>query len=241
MTTAYQKDLKIVIPEGLNRKATLDLSPTGDVQLHEGREKLSSQILRTIVNEESLGRNLLNKKTVKYRQIKTLLTILLRNFRQIQINEVKFYDPDVTGYSVWRRAAGSDERFKRISDRAQTWKYVDTELNNGTEYEYGITKLYKDSYETNFIENFVITPSSFLSKKDFVLGSSTVAIPENRQVIFYFDYNRYFKGSELLETIDNIRSYVPEEEPRQLIIEIIGRDLNGNKTTISNNFIRLGS
>lgn len=240
MTTKYQKDFRITIPEGLNKKATLDLSPTGDIQLHEGSKKLTAQILRAIVNENSIGRQLLNIKTVKPRHIKTLLTVILRNFKQTQINEIEFYDPDVSGFSVWRRAAGTDEQFSRVSDKAQTWKYTDTGLFNGTEYEYGISKIYRDTYETNFVENINVTPSTFASRQDFIIGDSTIFIPGNKQVTMFFDYSRAFRGSELLNTVENIRSYAAEDDPRNLIVEIVGTDFNGNETTLTNSFVVIG-
>jgi len=240
MTLPYQTDLKVLIPEGQVKKCTLALSPTGDIQLVDGHFKLVAQLVRAVINDQSVGKALINQKAVKYRYVKTLINIIARAFRQVQLDEVSLTDPDLSGFSIWRRGAGTTEQFTRISDRAQTWKFTDTGVNNGTAYEYGVSKVFKNIYETNFLETFTATPSSFASRQEIIIGEKVIALPESNQVTFYLDYNRRFKGSELVDSIDTIEAYQASDEPRQFIVNLTVKDLTGNQVSISNKTVKVG-
>ena len=52
-TAPFQYDLKIELPGETFEKGTLALSPTGDIQTVEGHDKLVTQLLRAIVNDET--------------------------------------------------------------------------------------------------------------------------------------------------------------------------------------------
>jgi len=229
----FQTDLKIVIPEQVGRKPTLHLSPTGDIQLSDGHDKLTYQLIRAIVNDQAIGKTLLNKKGVKYKYIQTLITIILRSFRQNQLDDVGRSDPDLSGFSIWRRAAGTTDQFGRISDKAVSWKYLDENVENGFSYEYGISKVFKDVYETDFLETMDITPSSFVSRQEIAIGEQTIAIPGSNQVLFYVDFNRRFKGSELLESLERISLLEDQTDPRHYIANVVVNDLRGNQVSVA--------
>lgn len=235
MTIPYQTDLKVEIPNNPVKRMTLALSPTGDIQTVDGHNKLLGQLIRAIINEQSLGKSLINQKAVKHRYIKTLINVIVRSFRQVQLDEVDQSDPDLSGFSIWRRAAGTTDQFSRISDRAQTWKYTDTGVRNGTEYEYGLSQVFKNIYETNFLETFTTTPSSFSSRQEIIIGEKVVVLPENGQVTFYLDYSRRFKGSELVDSIENIEAYSLDEDPREFVVKLTVKDLTGKYVSVSSN------
>jgi len=238
--TPYQEDFKITTSSSLSdtRKATLKLSPTGDIVLCEGHEKLTTQLLRALVNEQTKIKGLMNKKGVRYTHIETLVNLIIRNMRQNQLDEVNRYDPSLTGFAIWRRSAGTDENYTRISGKAVTWKFVDTGLTNGVTYQYAITKIYKSVFETAFLETMLITPSQLASNYTIITGKTVCALNSNQRVTFYVDFNRKFKGSELINKIKKISTYRPDSDPRKMVVQVTVEDLTGNLVSLSSDSVK---
>lgn len=239
MAQPFQTDLKVLpVPSSANTKLTLSLTETGDIQVVTGNEKLVEQLTRSIVNENALG-TLLNSP-VSTRQITTLVTLILRNFKQWQINDTKRSDASMNGFSIYRKASGIDDTFTKITASPVTYKFVDTTVTNEREYEYAIAKNYKNVFESAFLEKLSVLPTAFVSKKQTVIGDAVVAIPDSRQVTFYVDYNRYFKASELLDEVISIDVQQSETEPRAYVVHVLMRDLLGNKLSIAAQKFSLG-
>lgn len=237
--TPYQTEFRITTPSSASdtRKATLALSPTGDIQLCTGTEKLSTQLLRALINDQTQIRNVINKKGVKYVHIEALVNLILRGLRQNQIDDISRYDPSLTGFAIWRRSAGTTEDYTRISGKSVTWKFTDTGLTNGTTYQYAITKIYNNVFETGFLETMLVTPSQIASNYTIIVGKSVVALNSNSSVIFYVDYNRKFKGSEILNKVVKINSHTQTSDPRKMSVEVVVEDLRGSKVSISSSSV----
>jgi hypothetical protein len=165
--------------------------------------------------------------------LRTLFNLTLRNFRQIQLDETKKSDPDFSGFAVYRKASGTDERLKRISNQAIVSSFTDTGLENGISYDYSITKTYRNSFESGFVENFSVAPSAFTSQQQLVIGQEVVVQPGDGTITFYVDYNRKFKASELLDKVLTINTQQSSEEPRKFIVEVRVQDLLGNPVSLS--------
>jgi hypothetical protein len=228
-----QVDLRITLPGETFERVTLALSPTGDLQLVDGREKLVEQILRAVVNDETELAKMINQTSVTNRSLYALFNLILRNFRQIQIDDVKRSDPEFSGFLIYRKAAGTTEQYVKVSPEPIIYKYIDTELTNGTEYAYAVTNVYKNVSESAFTERFSITPSRFSNKQLISVGSRAVVIPGDRQATFYVDYNRKFQASELLDKVINIDVQQGDAEPREFVVNVLVEDLNGNKVGIT--------
>jgi hypothetical protein len=232
----YQTDFKIGI--GVDaRKVTLALSSTGDIQLVEGREKLLEQMMRALVNDQNSSMFGINSRAAR-RAINTLLVLVYRGFREVQLNETQKIDSTLTGFNVYRRIAAQDADYVKISPNPIKWKYIDTGLTNNTEYEYGITRVYNNTYESQYVDILSLTPSRFTHLQDVTVGESTVSWLGNAQVAFYFDFNRYFLASELLDQIKEVSVIRDTAEPRRFIINILVRDAQGNEANISSNRIQ---
>jgi len=229
----FQCELKINMPNANRSKATLALSPTGSVQLISGREKLVTQMVRAIVNENVFSGNVLNSNTGSARSLQALVTNVYRKFRERQVQYVNSNDPDLTGYSIWRKAAGSDTDYVRVSTRAVTWKYVDSNLENGTQYLYGISRIYKDTFESQFVETFAATPTAFAKNQEWLTGNYYSAVPGDSNLTIFVDYNRQFKGSELLNKILDIITTQDSNDPRKWIIQAQIEDYLGSQVNVS--------
>jgi hypothetical protein len=225
--------MKIDLPNPNRQKSTISLSPTGDLQLITGRDKLVTQMVRAIVNESVFTGDVLNSSIASDRAMKALVVNVLRNFRSNQVNFVNASDPDLTGYSVWRKAAGSTEDYVRISSRAVTYTFIDTNLNNGTQYIYGISRIYKDVFETQFIETFTATPTAFTKNQEWITGSFFSALPGDSNLTIYVDYNRQFMASEILEEIVDTQVMQSTQDPRKWIIYAQIADYDGSLVNVS--------
>jgi hypothetical protein len=214
------------------KKATLALSPTGDIQIVEGRDKLAQQLLRLIVNDSSQFGNFLNAPVSIARQLTALAVVYLREFKQRQIDETRKNEEDFIGYYIYRRAVG-DPNYARITKTPVIWKYLDSGLSNSIEYEYQLTKLYTTGYESNPVDFFIASPTQFSSEKDVVINDLSCAFTGNGQVYIFVDYNRLFIGSELLNKILSITPSQDADEPRRFVLDIEVEDLAGNKTSIA--------
>jgi len=232
-TPPFQYDLKVELKTDPWDKATLQLSETGDLQTVEGHEKLVEQLLRAIVNDDTALTEMLNSTAVTERQLRTLFNLVLRNFKQNQIDEVKKSDPDFSGFVFYRKAAGTNEAFVKVSTDPIIHKFVDNNLDNGTEYTYGTAKVYRNVFESAFTEKMSLTPSAFLTKQTVLIGNDIVGFSQNRQCTFYVNYNRRFKASELLDKIISISAQQDDVEPRRYIVQVVVQDLKGNEASIA--------
>jgi len=238
MASTTQYELKVDLPVEGRSKSTLKLSPTGDLELVEGTAKLQTQIIRAIVNDQAGNQNWLNTKTSNVRAIRTMVVNLLRQYRLKQLNYVNRNDPNLTGYSVWRRAAGTNEEYARISGKGIKYSFVDTDVYNGTTYDYGITRVFNTSFESPFVDTFSLTPQAQAATSSTAQGTYSVALVQNSQVTFYVDYTKTFKATEILDKIIDV--FVVQEtalkggtDPRKYIIDVKLQDYAGTQTTIS--------
>lgn len=229
----FQSEIKIDMPNKDRSKATIALSPTGDIQLITGREKLVTQMVRAIVNENVFSGNVLNSNIGSQRALQALVTNVFRSFRARQVTYVNTNDPDLTGYSVWRKAAGSDADYVRVSTRAVTWTYVDTDLENGTQYTYGLSRIYKDRFESQFVETFLATPTAFAKNQEWITGNYFSAVPGDSNLTLYVDYNRQFKASEILNKILDVMTIQDSVDPRKWIIHVQVEDYLGATVNVS--------
>ena len=229
----FQSEIKIDLPNENRSKSTISLSPSGDIQLITGRDKLVTQMVRAIVNESVFNGNVLNSNISSQRSLQALVTNVFRNFRSRQAKYVNANDPDLTGYSVWRKAAGSDTEYVRVSTRAVTWKYVDSNLENGTEYSYGLSRIYKDTFESQFIETFIAKPTAFAKNQEWLTGNYFSAAPGDKTVTIYVDYNHQFKATEILNKIVDITTIQDSIDPRKWIIHVQVEDYLGGPVNVS--------
>jgi hypothetical protein len=229
----YQSDLMVTLPTTTGQKSTLALSPTGNLQLVTGKDKLITQIVHAVVNDQTLSGIMINSPVGDIRAIKSTIFAILRQFRETQLSYTRQSDPDLSGFSIWRKDAGNDEDFARISNMGVQFKFVDTNVLNGNTYVYGVSKVYKSTVETKFVDMITIGPSAFVSSQTVVLGSCCFAMNLNRQVIIYVDYNKYFKASEILNTIVDVQVLQDSVEPRKYAINIKLENLLGDPVNVS--------
>jgi hypothetical protein len=229
----FQADLKIRLAENALEKCTLTLSPTGDIQLVEGKDKLVEQLTRAVVNDQTVLKSLMNSRTVTTRSINALFTTIMRSFRQNQIDEVNKSDRKLTGFNIYRKASGTNDRFTRVAPKEIYWKFQDSNLSNGFSYDYAITKVFGGTYESAYIDQFTITPSSFSQNQILLIGNYSVIIPTDRGAVIYVDFNRKYKASEIVNSIISINAYQDQTEPRKWSVNIIIQTLDSNKVSIS--------
>lgn len=242
MVTYYQKDFQLapgIFSESGNKvKATLFVNPTGNLQFVYGDQKLSEQILRAIVNDDTVSSNILNASDI--RSIRSLIILTLRRFRQTQINETNRSDPDIIGFNIYRYSGLEGERkFTKISNDVITHTFTDTQLTNGIEYTYGITRVYEPTVESEIIEKIEVTPTQFLSQQEYIIGQYFSVKPGYRSVTFYVDYSRTFKASELLETVDQVDVVQSDTDPRKFYVNIRATTLEGSKISLATDSFKL--
>ena len=233
MALPLQSDIKIRLPNEYGEKSTILLSASGDLQLVTGKEKLSQQMFRALVNKENYsGSQILNTK-IKERELRTLVNSIFRVFKSNQVKYVNETDPSLSGYSIWRKAATLDEEYQRISDKAVIHKFIDTDnLLNNTEYSYAISRIYNDVFETKFIDIKSITPSAYTKNHIPTIGGYSVMIPGNRSTTIYVDYNKRHQASSLIDEIKQITLYQDPAEPRQVYVGVTIKTLFGEETSI---------
>jgi len=222
----FQTDIKVTIRDD---RMTIQLSPTGDIQLVDGHQKLMSQLLRSIANDETSKRVL--NVNVKSRNLTAYINLILRAFKQVQIDEVKKIDSSLSGYAIYRKSSSTDESYSLVSSKSVTWKFVDNNLENGIVYNYGISKIYENVFESSYIDKIQIAPSHL--NQSVVIGTHTAAISGDGLVAFYVDFNRKFKKSELLNEIISISPKMDDNEPRKYSVDIQIKDLSRNIGSIS--------
>ena len=237
----FQYDLGVSFkqaPEGLVPKATLALSATGDLQFVSGKDKLISQLIRALVNQR-VGIPLNVPVDASARQLKTLIALILRNFKRVQVAETDLINTSFIGYTIYRRggpvgfSGDTSDTFVKISKTEVTHKFTDLNLKNGSVYEYGISKTFRTGAVSPQVEQINLTPSQFLTKQKLVIGSNIVGIPGNQAVTLYVNTNRLYKKSELLEDIEDIRVLTDIAEPRRITVEIEIRNLLDSLISLS--------
>jgi hypothetical protein len=233
----FQKDVKIEqvnLSDDRFERVTLSLGPTGDLTLVEGRSKLAEQLLRAIVNDKTLTQGIsLNYTALTPRYVNTLFTLILRNFKDEQIYQTDQSNSRFLGYSILRfDGFVTTANFTKISTNPVTWKFEDTGLLNGFTYTYAIKKAY-GTVESAILERIRVTPTQFQDSQNPIIGSNLVAIPGNKAVTLYVNYNRFFKESELLDSIQNIEVTQSAQEPRRFIVDVTINNLSRNKISLS--------
>ena len=236
----FQYDLAVNFKqEGVfSPRATLALTPTGDLQFINGKDKLITQLVRAIVNQK-VGVPLNIPVETSGRQLQTLISLILRNFKRIQVEETDRINPAFIGYTIYRRGGpvgftgDTSDTFVKISKDEVTHKFTDLNLSNGSVYEYGISKTFRNGATSPQVEQVNVTPSQFLSKQKLVIGTNIVGISGNEAVTLYVNSNRLYKKSELLEAIEEIRTLVDQTDPRRVIVEIEIRNLLDSLISLS--------
>jgi hypothetical protein len=228
----FQSDLLVKIPNGSGDKVTLPLNAQGDIQVVNGQGKLSVQLIRNLINDNSLVTTLINSP-VSIRNAKILFNLILRNFKQGQVETVNQVDPSFSGYAFYRLNIGTASTYTKISTDFVTHKFTDVGLTNGVEYKYAVTKAYSGIFETGFGEKISVTPQASASKQDFIIGDDMVALPGDKQIDFYVVYSPKFKGSEILDDIVSLDITQDNADPRKIVVNVVLRDFNGNQTSVS--------
>lgn len=236
-----QIDFKIELPGETQEKATLKLSPTGDIQICEGSEKLAAQIIRAVVNDDTITNNLINAKGITTKLINTLLVQVLRQFKQTQVNDVRASDPDFSGYKIYRKASSTNDSYVQVSPDPIVWRFIDTELTNGTSYDYGITRITGNVFESAFVDTYTVTPTQFSNRISTTVGGQTICTPGDKQVTFNVDYNRKFKASELLEKVISIDIQQDPTEPRRYVVGVVVENFLGNKISVASKRFNIGN
>lgn len=220
-----------------NGRMSLQLSPTGDIQLIEKEQKLVAQILRAVINEQTKINSALNNPRFSSMssEMSTLMNIILRAFKSNQVNDTRRADNGLLGFYVYKKLSGSNNNFVKITTNPVTYKYVDTNVTNGTAYDYQLTKVYDSGYESFPVDTFTLTPSKFNDNftKLPQIGGSSVGIPENKQNQVYVDFNRTYRSSELLDEILALDILQDQEDPRKVVINIVLRNLRGNRVSVA--------
>jgi hypothetical protein len=233
----YQNDIKVDAADPTSErftKVTLSLGPTGDITLVSGRSKLAEQLLRAIINDKTVSKGIsLNYSALTPRYLNTLITLILRNFKNAQIYQTDQSDPRCLGFSLYRfDNYVTTANFIKVSSNPIEWKFTDTGLSNGFTYTYAIKKDY-GTVESAFLEKVQVVPTQFQDNQNPVIGDNIVALPGNKAVTIYVNYNRYFKASELLDSIQDIAVTQDQQEPRRFSVDITVEDLNNNKVSLS--------
>jgi len=232
-----KSDLKIASPSS-GEKNTLYLTSNGDISVCSGREKLITQMIRAIVNDNTVLRNIINSTAVTTRQIFTLVNLILRNFKGTQVDEVNSIDTTFSGYYFYRKAAGTNDSYVKITKTITTSMFSDSSVTNGTTYQYGLTRVNLNVLESNFVDSFTATPTAVTANRKIYFGNSSICIENNNKVDFYVIYNDTVQRAELLNNILAIIPYQDSTEPRKFNVNISISDLSDNLVDISTQKIK---
>lgn len=227
----HTRDILINNAQNATSKVTLKLSETGDLQVTDGQNKLVEQILRTLVNDDSLLKGEINQKSSKGK-ILSIVTTMLKNFKNNQLNFVNGQNVNLTGYILYRKAAGTSDDFVQVSNNIIEWTIQDTSVLNNVKYTYGLTKKYDNGSESSFVDIIDITPSNS-AHNDLIIGNGGIFIAGNKSVTVYVDYLVYFKNSELLNEIVAIDVTQDKADPRQFHVLVTVKTVAGNSFTLS--------
>ena len=231
MTKPYQEDLSIANSSEDTNKNTLKLTTTGDISVITGQQKLAAQMMRAIISDDNSQLFGLNSLSTNSRNINTLTTLIYRDFKQTQIEETNNNEESLTGFHLYRREIGLNGELQKITTVPVTWKYTDTNVENGKTYEYGLTRFLNGSYESIVIERLQTTPTSISQSQNTAIGQLFSIVPGNGQVSLYVDYNRYFLGTELLDEIVDIITTRDPSEPRRYTVEVVVNTLSGSQVS----------
>jgi hypothetical protein len=161
------------------------------------------------------------------------MTLIFRNFKQTQIDDTNRFDSNFSGFKFYRKAAALSEAYASVSADPIQWKFIDTNLTNGTEYNYGITKVYGNVFESTYTDKITITPQRFTHRQEVIITNSVVAFSQNEQITFYVDYNKQYKASELLNEIVTISAIQDPLEPRRYIVNVVVKDVLDNQVSVA--------
>jgi hypothetical protein len=229
--SSTQEEFAVTNPTS-GTKVTILLDSSGDIKLSSGKSKLVAQLVRSLINDSSPLKDLINKK-VSPSVISATITAILRSFKNTQLDIVNGQDTQVLGYKLYRKASGVNEQYKSVSNSVIQWKYVDLDLINNNTYSYGLVKVYSSGAESTFVDNIDVTPTATVSKQAVIIGTSGTFIAGNRIVTLYTDYNLMFNRSELLNDIINIEVTQNKQDPRRYNALVTVADMADNTVTIS--------
>lgn len=231
--TVYQYEIKVSLPNEQNPKATIPLSPNGDIQLVDKQDKLIIQLARSIINKNTfLADSTLNAK-INTNSLQTLLSTVIGKFKTNQVVYVNSYESDLSGFAIYRKAAGSNEDYVRISGRAVTYSFTDTDVFNNTTYRYGISKIYNNISESKYIDILEVTPSSRSKDQTIAVGTSSVILTGNSQNTIYVCYNRKHRATELIQDILGVDVLQDQADPRKYAVGVKVVNMKDEKLGIS--------
>jgi hypothetical protein len=226
----YTKDVRVSNPQS-GSKVTLQLSSSGDLQLSSGQEKLTSQLIRTLINDDSPLKDLINQKVSKGK-LNSIVTTILKGFRNTQLDTVNGQNATLTGYLLRRKAAGTSENFSQVSNSIIEWKTEDVNVSNDVTYTYGLSKKYDNDSESSFVDIIDITPTA-KPIKEVIIGNGGVFIAGDAKITVYTNYNLYYRNTELLNDIETIEVTQDKLEPRKYNVLVTIKTLAGETVTLS--------
>lgn len=231
-TLEYRQDLRVTLPVTTNKKCTLYIN-NGDIGVVNTINKLATQLIRAIINDQTMLRDMINTTGATERQFYNLITTILKSFRSTQVNEVNSTDNTFTGYYIYRKAAGTSDRFVKISKMPVINYFEDTNLINGTSYVYGLSKVHSDILETAYIDSYTLAPSQFITNQKFHIGNYSVAYVNDSKIEFYVDYNKRFSPGELINKIKSIIPYQDSVGPRTWHVNVVVENMDENIVGVS--------
>lgn len=238
--TKYQYDVHVNYQldsnSSVSGKANLSLTSGGDIGLVSGKDKLIAQVIRYIVNKDTdIPFNIPSGK----RHLKTLFVALLTQFIELQISSVSENSAGFLGYYIYKQVRpdgfyrNTENKFIRITDDPVTHTYTDADVVNGTNYSYGLARVFSGGIELPIHEKFLATPSTFTHNHTVVFGSSGVLVQQDASLKFYLSSNRVFKQSELLRALEAVDVSVSATEPRRYNVELRLRSLFDELITLA--------
>lgn len=205
-------------------KASLSLSPSGDIQLVKGRDKLAVQIARALISEAV--QIPLNEYGVTERQLTTLVSLVLNQFKTRQVLDANKIDTSFLGFNIYRQkgpvniSLDTSDTYTKISKDPVTHKFLDTGLSNGFTYAYSISRSFRGGYEGPRLENIEVTPTQTSENRKPVIKKYVTGIPGDKSVAFYVDTNILYYESELLARVRQIIPTQDANDPRKWNIDV---------------------
>ena len=236
-TISPRQDLRVTLPDNTNRKCTLVIE-NGDIKLVSGKNKLVTQLIRSLVNDTTALKDLINSTGSSERQLLTLITVILNNFVSNQARDVNEIDLTFTGYNVYRRAAGSTNNYEKVNTSIVKHYFIDTNLANGTNYTYGLKKVYNGVLESEFVDQYVITPSYYEAQQDLIIGNNSFIEAGDQSVSIFVVYNKKILMSEVLNKIISVIPYQDTEDPRIWHVNVIVEDYDENQIGVATGSVK---
>jgi len=227
-----QGDILVSNAQNSAVKVTMQLSPTGDIQMSTGSNKLIAQLIRALINDTSPLKDLINKK-VSTGQITSVVTSIIKRFKNTQLDSVNGQDTSLVGYKLYRKGAGLNDTFVEVSNSIIQWRVDDTGLTNETTYTYGLTKIYNNGSESSFMDQIEIVPSKSISRQQLIIGNAGIFASSDSTVTVFTDYILYFKRAELLNRIIDIDTEQDKQDPRRYSVLVTVEDMKGNNVSIA--------